>query len=648
LVEKKIRNWRQSVKLKYFAMPNEYEALSAFFRAQEKKAETTKKRQRPADPRRSDLATCTVVEDRNKNGRSRFKGNVCCKKLQCSAKFSPSEVLVLRQSLINRHQNSVDRRAFLSNRYNPGLCTSRGSGKFYCDTAAMCRLEAFSSGNKHLPVTPLDLTQVCLSFFCWVYDVSKDQMRHQLSTRIQPAKRYKVLDSPKQWSVEQWLVDLSQYYQAQPDSDVVLLPFANRTSVWQMYLLDAVESKFQTVAAVAKSYFPKCWRESGRTKNIRLRKHLRFTKCDTCVDLRERKGRTMDPKLLDAIREEEYEHYQFVKEERGGYYNRRNYAVHRPKDAMSVIIDGADWYNYAVPYFATKTHESSKIFRAPIYLMGVISHGRGSKCFLVPGHFKQGTNVVLDVFIRTLMSMKANGENIPPRIYLQLDNTAKQNKNKYLMGMLGYLVHIGVTEKIIVSFLPKGHTHEDIDQLFSRLVIALMCRDAKSVKDLMTIISSAYSDKMGRRTETETMSSVANLSDWIGEYLNPFDGLSAFRQFLITRKNVTDPDSPVIMRVRKNGVSGRWRGIDHKTEFTTVFKVVPPRYVKLNNVDGITMSIISSVIPVLDACQLRPTPEGDDLKSYETSLEKVYIQKPYCNSISRNKVIKNNTFACYS
>ena len=89
----------------------------------------------------------------------------------------------------------------------------------------------------------------------------------------------------------------------------------------------------------------------------------------------------------------------------------RKYAVQHPDRALSIIIDGADWYSYAIPFFATRTHESSKLYRVPLYLMGVIAHGRKSKCYLVPGHFKQGTNVVLDVFIRTLFDMKEKGEN---------------------------------------------------------------------------------------------------------------------------------------------------------------------------------------------------------------------------------------------
>ena len=83
----------------------------------------------------------------------------------------------------------------------------------------------------------------------------------------------------------------------------------------------------------------------------------------------------MDRTLLDQLRQEEYGHYQFVKAERGGYYKRRTTSVQNQADYMSLIIDGADWYNYALPYWATKTHESSKLFRAPIYLIGVIIMG---------------------------------------------------------------------------------------------------------------------------------------------------------------------------------------------------------------------------------------------------------------------------------
>jgi hypothetical protein len=58
---------------------------------------------------------------------------------------------------------------------------------------------------------------------------------------------------------------------------------------------------------------------------------------------------------------------------------------------------------------------------------------------------------------------------IPPYITLQLDNTAKQNKGKYLIAFCEILVARKVCEQITINFLPVGHTHEDIDQFFSRI-----------------------------------------------------------------------------------------------------------------------------------------------------------------------------------
>ena len=71
------------------------------------------------------------------------------------------------------------------------------------------------------------------------------------------------------------------------------------------------------------------------------------------------------------------------------------------------------------------------------------------------------------------------------KLYLQLDNSAKDNKKKYLMAFLSLLTTHGVFEEIQAGFLLVGHTHEDIDAYFSHLSKALKSKNTFVLADLM-------------------------------------------------------------------------------------------------------------------------------------------------------------------
>ena len=71
------------------------------------------------------------------------------------------------------------------------------------------------------------------------------------------------------------------------------------------------------------------------------------------------------------------------------------------------------------------------------------------------------------------------------KLYLQLDNFAKDNKNKYLMAFLSLLTTRGVFEEIQAGFLLVGHTHKDIDAYFNHLSKALKRENTFVLADLM-------------------------------------------------------------------------------------------------------------------------------------------------------------------
>jgi hypothetical protein len=81
---------------------------------------------------------------------------------------------------------------------------------------------------------------------------------------------------------------------------------------------------------------------------------------------------------------------------------------------------------------------------------------------------------------------------IPKKLLLQLDNTTKQNKSKFLFGYLAFLLLRGTFDHVLVSFLPVGHTHEDIDQMFSRFSVKLRSMDALSRTQLGEVIAEVF------------------------------------------------------------------------------------------------------------------------------------------------------------
>jgi hypothetical protein len=58
---------------------------------------------------------------------------------------------------------------------------------------------------------------------------------------------------------------------------------------------------------------------------------------------------------------------------------------------------------------------------------------------------------------------------LPKRLYLQLDNSAKDNKNRVVMAFCSLLTARGIFKEVTVGFLVVGHIHEDIDAYFSYL-----------------------------------------------------------------------------------------------------------------------------------------------------------------------------------
>ena len=65
-------------------------------------------------------------------------------------------------------------------------------------------------------------------------------------------------------------------------------------------------------------------------------------------------------------------------------------------------------------------------------------------------------------------SEPVTAKKLPPILRVQLDNCAKDNKNRYVFAYWSLLVAKGIFKEVFVFFLLVGHTHDDIDASFGR------------------------------------------------------------------------------------------------------------------------------------------------------------------------------------
>ena len=74
---------------------------------------------------------------------------------------------------------------------------------------------------------------------------------------------------------------------------------------------------------------------------------------------------------------------------------------------------------------------------------------------------------------------------LPKKLFLQLDNSATDNKNRYVMAFCSLLTAWRIFKEVTVGFLVVGHTHEDIDAHFSYLSKLLKMKNTYVLADLM-------------------------------------------------------------------------------------------------------------------------------------------------------------------
>ena len=319
--------------------------------------------------------TKQLVGDPFRSRRTRRVGvddNVCCESLQCSCKYRVTpdtndgldKMVSFRAWFRALDENK--RRQFIGQRIRHVTDTEGNLHKQWM-LESPTELQRMVRGvtQARIEVVNRDLTHVCGDFFAYVLGVAKNKMYqptnpspdYQTTTPRQTTGSSRSDTPGKAYWVVFWLVHLAQFYLHDPTSDRIILPFADKRAVYDMYLQEAedeqVRAKWCPCGVPSRSWFYQAWTNDPAANHIKTRKTLRFSLCPLCVEFMTIRTHVLDEKERTKVKLREAAHHTFVRNERGSYYLRRHLAVVNPSTIFSIIIDGADQSAFGSPHFYT-------------------------------------------------------------------------------------------------------------------------------------------------------------------------------------------------------------------------------------------------------------------------------------------------------
>ncbi|KAL3681281.1 hypothetical protein R1sor_024237 [Riccia sorocarpa] len=362
-----------------------------------------------------------------------------------------------------------------------------------------------------------------------------------------------------------------------------------------------------------------------------------FVKCLLCVKfttMLQRERRSAERAKLELDMEKHLKHQMSG---RTVYYSHRELSTSSPSLYLSFIHDAMDLAKTIIPRLCDKVKTlMGSVQPLPLKVIGILNHGHepGVVAHVTVGglwksdpnytitsiakqlrdyenfhtdkklgdlHFTDQTshplfNALMDeeVFNTTVLAKKrqskeeffqmegvdnselqASTRMLPPNLYIQLDNSAKDNKNWTMMAFCSELVARGCCKMITMSFLVVGHTHEDVDAFFSKVNATQVGKDIESLPHFLAVFYHAQSSKAYPRVIQE----VADYKEHVKDYMEKITGQSApvaIRFYM--RDNI-----PVYQVQENYGVEcvppyGRTVWKRYEPESETNFQVVlPPR-----------------------------------------------------------------------
>jgi hypothetical protein len=307
-----------------------------------------------------------------------------------------------------------------------------------------------------------------------------------------------------------------------PHVDIVALPVKDKTDLHQVYA-SAMEC-CPWDKTLGFSPFLRVLGSLERKHQAQTRKL--FLQCTMCHYLQGKISSNIRRAVAGHFKRVKDSHKAHIAVQKAKYYGHRDKGKHftDKQKYLSVIMDGMDQAKTQLPRMARNPKSLDGCMQIKFHVTGVIVHGLMHCIYTWVDNFPKDPNMTCSVLMETLIDLRAlKGPEweMPSVLYLQLDNASGENKNQAVMTFCCALVYFDVFDRIKISFISVGHTHEDIDQLFSRLSVKWGPQDIWSLDQLVYFAMRVFYGQCTRaqaRAAAAAGASEEELAQLIGNY----------------------------------------------------------------------------------------------------------------------------------
>ena len=303
-----------------------------------------------------------------------------------------------------------------------------------------------------------------------------------------------------------------------PDAPKRFLQHSTRTELFFEYVAYSEANGQETASYSTFLRVANCVMKPGmRGGQLAYRKAGDHAQCDICWQLKQEIRQAKDRK------ERESRNKAYVKHVLSQWLDRQCYWQHRStshasfqqlmemgskmisgsihSSAITVIQDGMDQAKFRVPRLNPQLRASKlsqRLYRPVLHILCSWAHGAQMTFFVSHEDQPKDSVTSMEALSRMLSDLTNQHGTLPLTLHIQHDGTPREAKNQFFMAYVLLLTALQVFRQTTVSFLRPGHSHEDIDQIFSQVAAMMSHSSFSTPDDLLELLNgTCQSDNPG-------------------------------------------------------------------------------------------------------------------------------------------------------